>query len=74
MNKKSSGRRSRRSHSPAFKAKVALAALRDDKTVAQLCVDSGDKLIHHSGPILSHLVRDKFGYSVVDKSTSLACS
>ena len=26
MNKKSSGRRSRRSHSPAFKAKVALAA------------------------------------------------
>ena len=37
MNKKSSGRRSRRSHSPAFKAKVALAALRDDKTMAQLC-------------------------------------
>jgi hypothetical protein len=33
MNKKSSGRRSRRSHSPAFKAKVALAALREDKTI-----------------------------------------
>jgi hypothetical protein len=32
MNKKSSGRRSRRSHSPAFKAKVALAALSEDKT------------------------------------------
>ncbi len=43
---------------------------RDEEVV----VDSGDKLIHHSGPILSHLVRDKFGYSVVDKSTSLACS
>ena len=37
MNKKSSGRRSCRSHSPAFKAKVALAALREDKTMAELC-------------------------------------
>jgi hypothetical protein len=42
--------------------------------LSRLCVDSGDKLIHHSGPILSHLVIDKLGYSVVDKSTSLACS
>jgi hypothetical protein len=31
MNKKSSGRRGRRSHNPAFKAKVALAALREDR-------------------------------------------
>ena len=37
MNKKSSGRRGRRSHSLAFKAKVALAVLREDKTMAELC-------------------------------------
>ena len=29
-------RRARRNHTPAFKAKVALAAVKDDRTVAQL--------------------------------------
>ena len=29
-------KRSRRTHSPAFKAKVALAAVREDKTLAEL--------------------------------------
>jgi transposase len=29
-------KRNRRAHSPAFKAKVALAALRGDKTLAEL--------------------------------------
>ena len=37
MNKKSSGRRSRRSDSPVFRAKFALGALREDKTMAELC-------------------------------------
>jgi transposase len=34
---KKSARRTRRSHSPAFKAQVAFAAIRGDKTMAELC-------------------------------------
>ncbi len=45
---KKSARRTRRTHSPAFKAQMALAALRDDKTMAELC----KKYEVHSSQIL----------------------
>ena len=36
---KKSACRTRRTHGPAFKVQVALATLRDDKTMAELCME-----------------------------------
>lgn len=69
MNKNSSGRRSRRSHSPTFKAKVASAALREDKAMAELCKefklhptqinDWKRQLLHGAADVFRSTARDE---------------
>ncbi len=58
---KKSACRMRRTQSPAFKAQVALAALRDDKTMAELCkayeVHASQILVSVQAPHLARLAR-----------------
>jgi transposase len=61
MKTKASGRRQRRVHTPEFKARVALAALREDKSLAQLAeefelhptqiVEWKKQLVEHAGTV-----------------------
>ncbi|TYC86111.1 hypothetical protein [Novosphingobium sp. BW1] len=50
-------RRPRRNHSPAFKAKVALAAIKGEKTLAQLahdyCCQAWNKLVDQPRRIMT---------------------
>ena len=53
-------RRTRRNHAAAFKAKVALAALKGDKTLTELAAMSGRQV-----PNLSRTLRMMEGYGLV---------
>ena len=46
-------RRKRRNHSPAFKAKVAMAALQGDKTLAELSVSMMSTLTRFKPGVIS---------------------
>jgi transposase-like protein len=52
MPKKNSARQTRRIHTSAFKAQVALAAIAGDKTMAQLCAQYA---VHGICPVLTAL-------------------
>lgn len=68
-------RRKRRNHSPSFKAKVAIAALKGDKTIAELSqqfdihanqvIEWKKQLLENSDQIFSHKADSK-GLSEVD--------